>query len=316
MCLIRHAELADYAAIAAIMTLTKPEPYSAEEVRKSDERQQADPTQILHRLVAVAPDGRVVGYGYSERQPWEPEGRWGVTAATHPDERGRGVGTAMLTAAESIAREGGATEIMAWCLGTDDASFAWAQRKGYTLKRQRTESVLDVQKFDPARFAGACDRVRAGGLTLALYEGKQVSEPLLRQIYDLDRVTTPDIPVWDAGMNFPAWEQYRKEWTECPDAFIVALALDGDRVVGMSAVYFSATPGKSAGVGFTGVYREYRGRGIALAVKLMTIEEAMRRGVPRMRTHNDPDNPPMLAVNVKMGFVFVPGPRQLIKALQ
>lgn len=312
---IRHAEPADYEAIATISTLTRPEPSTAAEILRNDERQMADPTKTLHRLVAVAPGGQVVGYGFAEREPWEPEGRWGVHAATHPSERGRGAGSALLEAGEAIAKRGGATELMAWCQGTDDESFAWIQRRGYGLKRQRTESVLDLKSFDPAKFAGAYDRVREGGLRLVMYQGSDLSEAVLQQIYDLDRIATPDVPIWDAGMTFPSYEQYRKEFVESPDPFVVALALDGEKAVGVSAVWFSTTPGKSAGVGYTGVYKEYRGRGIAQAVKLMTIEEAIRRGAPRMRTNNDPDNPPMLAVNVKMGFQFIPGPRQMIKAL-
>lgn len=310
---IRQAMEADYEAIAVIAALTRPEPYSAAEVLGSDQRQLADPHQSFSRLVAVDEAGQVAGFGYVERANWEPEGRWSIYACSHPNLRGRGVGLALLQEAERIAREAGATQIFSWCQGHDDNAFAWAERRGYALDRQRTESVLDLVTFDPTPFAGALDRVRESGLSLHLYEGKEVSEPVLRTIYDLDRITSPDVPIWDAGDNFPAYEQYRKEWMEYPDPVVVALAMDGDRAVGMSTVWYSCTPGKSGQVGFTAVLREYRGRGIALAVKLMTIEDAIRRGAPRMRTNNDPDNPPMLAVNVKLGFQFIPGPRRLVK---
>lgn len=312
---IRNAEPDDYEAIAAITTLIRPEPYTAAEILKADRRQWADPNWIMQRLVAVAEDGRVVGYAWAERDSWEPEGRWGVYACSHPGERGRGAGRALLEAAEQVAREHGATELIAWSLGSDDPSLEWAIRRGYTMERQRTESVLDLKSFDRTRFAGSVERVAEGGLTLAVYVGQTVPEPLLRGIYALDRITSPDIPVWDAGDNFPAWESYRKDWIEYPDPYIAALALDGEKVVGLSTVYFSPTPGKSAQVGYTAVLREYRSRGIAMALKLMTIDEAIRRGAPRMRTNNDPDNPPMLAVNVKLGFQFIPGPRKLVKQL-
>ncbi|HWI62596.1 MAG TPA: GNAT family N-acetyltransferase [Symbiobacteriaceae bacterium] len=310
---IRNAVEADYEAIAVIGTLTRPEPFTAAEVLQQDRRAQADKEVAFQRLVAADPTGRIVGYGFVERSNWEPEGRWSVYACSHPDVRCQGVGQALLTAVERIALEAGATELMAWCRGTDDNSLAWAERRGYVMNRQRTESVLDLTTFDPSRFAGHVDRVRESGITLALYEGTQVPEPLVRGIYELDRATSRDVPAWDAGDTFPTYEQYHKDWMEHPDPYCTALALDGEQVVGISSIYFSPTPGKSGMVGYTAVLREYRGRGIALAVKLLATEEAMRRGAPRLRTNNDPDNPPMLAINVKMGFQFIPGPRRLVK---
>lgn len=311
---IRPAAEADYEAIARIVTRTKPEPASADEILQQDRRCQADPAMKFNRLVATrAEDGLVIGYCFAERADWEPEGRWSLTACVDPDHRKQGVGQALLDTAESIARQAGATELIAWCRGEDDDSFAWAQRRGYTLKRQRTESVLDLKAFDLAKFAGAIDRVRESGITLTLCDGAALSDALLHQIYELDRVTSPDVPAWDAGDTFPTWEQYRKDWVEYPFPFVVALALDGEHLVGISSLYFGTIPGKSAGIGYTAVLREYRGRSIALALKLLTMEEAIRRGAPRIRTNNDPDNPSMLAINVKLGFQFIPGPRQLEK---
>lgn len=311
---IRYAAEADYEAIAQVATLVKPEPASAEEMLQQDRRATADPGWIFHRLVAIdANSGCVVGYCFAERADWEPAGRWTVYVAVHPDHQRKGAGQALFEAAERIAREGGATELASWCGGEADAAFAWAQRRGYTLKRQRTESVLDLKTFDPAPFTEAIDRVRAGGLTLTLLDGAKMPEDLLHQIWELDCITSPDVPAWDSGDNFPTWEHYRKDWVEYPFPFVVALALDGEKLVGMSSLYFGTIPGKSAGIGFTAVLREYRGRSIAMALKLMTMEEAMRRGAPRIRTNNDPDNPPMLAINVKLGFQFIPGPRLLEK---
>ncbi|HYF80842.1 MAG TPA: GNAT family N-acetyltransferase, partial [Symbiobacteriaceae bacterium] len=205
--------------------------------------------------------------------------------------------------------------VRSWCSGEHDDAFAWAQRRGFKLTRQRTESVLDLKSFDMAPFAPAIDRVRANGLTLTLMDGATLPEELLRQVYELDCTTSPDVPVWQADDTVQSWEQYRKDWVEYPDPFVVALALDGDRLVGMSTLYFATIPGNSASIGYTAVLREYRGRGIAMAAKLLTMQEAMRQGVPSIRTNNDPDNPPMLAVNVKLGFKFIPGPRLMEKQI-
>jgi GNAT superfamily N-acetyltransferase len=53
---------------------------------------------------------------------------------------------------------------------------------------------------------------------------------------------------------------------------------------------------------FTGTLPEYRGRGLALAVKLASLRWAAARGVTRVFTSNDETNAPMLAVNRRLGY--------------
>jgi RimJ/RimL family protein N-acetyltransferase len=53
---------------------------------------------------------------------------------------------------------------------------------------------------------------------------------------------------------------------------------------------------------FTGTLREYRGRGLALAVKLASIHWAAAHGSSMMVTTNDLENAPMLAVNKRLGY--------------
>ncbi len=63
----------------------------------------------------------------------------------------------------------------------------------------------------------------------------------------------------------------------------------------------------------TGVERAYRGRHIALALKLLGIRYAKARGALTIRTNNDSQNVPMLAVNRKLGYRPEPGIYRLIR---
>jgi mycothiol synthase len=56
--------------------------------------------------------------------------------------------------------------------------------------------------------------------------------------------------------------------------------------------------------GFTSVRPEFRGRGIATALKVRAIEMARARGMTRIQTENHQDNAAMLTVNRRLGFVF------------
>jgi GNAT superfamily N-acetyltransferase len=63
----------------------------------------------------------------------------------------------------------------------------------------------------------------------------------------------------------------------------------------------------------TGVLREYRGRDIALALKLRAIQVARAREMRTMWTNNDSENAPMLAINRKLGYQPEPGVIRLIR---
>ena len=53
---------------------------------------------------------------------------------------------------------------------------------------------------------------------------------------------------------------------------------------------------------FTATGREYRGRGLALAVKLASTRWAAEHGITQLVTTNDETNAPMLAINRRLGY--------------
>lgn len=303
---IRLCEPHDYEALARIHNAIQPEPTTALQMQRSDETLASQERSTLVRLVAANDQGEVVAYGFAERMLWSPPGQWFVKAMVEPGARGQGIGRAMYERARQIAVDGGATMLETWIRGEDQHSKDWAGRLGFQLDRERTESVLDLTTFDPSRFAGALERVEESGLRLAVITA--VDDDLLRQIWEIDVATMPDVPCVEPDETPPTFEEYQKVWREEVAEHVVAGCFDGERLVGVSILYLPLVAGGGAYTGFTGTYREYRSRGIALAVKLLTIREAMARSIKRMRTNNDPDNPPMLAVNEKLGYRMMPGP--------
>jgi GNAT superfamily N-acetyltransferase len=95
-----------------------------------------------------------------------------------------------------------------------------------------------------------------------------------------------------------------------PDGQIVAAV--GETWVGMAAVgYFEAT--NSMYNMFTGVDPAWRGKGIALALKLLTIACARRYSADYISTNNDSENAPMLAINRTLGYQPEPGYYQMTR---
>jgi GNAT superfamily N-acetyltransferase len=64
---------------------------------------------------------------------------------------------------------------------------------------------------------------------------------------------------------------------------------------------------------WTGVAPEARGRGVARALKLETLRQAIELGVDRVRTENDEENAAILHINEELGYKAVPGDRLYVK---
>lgn len=303
----------DYAAVVTLRNAVNPlRPVSVAVLQEMDAVESAGPCAVWTRLVAEDPTGAVAGYAESGHFAGMAEGRFSVYATVRRDCRGRGIGSKLLSEAERWALAHGAREALtARMRGDDPESFAWAERRGYVLDLDRMEAVLDLACWDNTRFSGHVENLEAGGLLLRTTE--QPSEADLRGMYAVEAATAPDIPDFEGQVI--TWAEWSAEFLQGSAPMVIALALDGPRVVGWSMLSLPRVDGAGAHTNFTGVLREYRGCGLALALKLLTIESALAHGVPFLTTTNDLENPAMLAVNAKLGYRNQPGPRRIKKAL-
>jgi RimJ/RimL family protein N-acetyltransferase len=153
--------------------------------------------------------------------------------------------------------------------------------------------------------AEARDRMAAAGIhwtTLAGWPGAD----RVRKLHELNERTVEDIPhtVTIVHEAFEDFEQ-RVNMPDRPhDRFWIAL--DGDRPVAMSYLKFPPVRG-DVWTGYTCTDPEYRGRGLARAIKLQTLAQAVELGVPRVVTANDGENAPMLHINETLGYRRLPG---------
>src|SRR5207245_3835156 len=102
-------------------------------------------------------------------------------------------------------------------------------------------------------------------------------------------------------VSFEQWSAFEmKSPNLVPQGYMIAK--DGDKYVGMSREWRAQKYHKGLYQGLTGVIREYRGLGIAVAFKLKVIEFARSNKYEKVKTWNDSTNAAMLGINIKLGF--------------
>jgi GNAT superfamily N-acetyltransferase len=191
---------------------------------------------------------------------------------------------------------------------SDAHSIAFATHVAAVELKRDWESRLELAAFDPAPFAGAPKRAEAAGVRITtLADLLRTDSDAVRKAYALHAETRLDVPNLDAPTPSP-FERFEEEalrspWA-LPEAYFIAIR-DG-RYVGESAL---ATEGADPAVihqQLTGVLRDERGKGIAMALKLRAVAYAKERGFREIRTWNASDNRPMLAINEALGFTKQP----------
>src|SRR5439155_14345969 len=170
----------------------------------------------------------------------------------------------------------------------DAASREWAERRGFRPTYRMIRSRLELADLDVARHRAVVDGVRAAGLL--------VEEPDDRdRLYALYTRLLLDVPEENEPLDRAVFDQHLDK----PDA-VVLVVRDGPAWVGQATVHPMGRDG--AWNAFTGVLAEYRGRGLATALKVADAEEVARRGRGWIETLNHAANAPMLAVNRALGY--------------
>jgi GNAT superfamily N-acetyltransferase len=92
----------------------------------------------------------------------------------------------------------------------------------------------------------------------------------------------------------------------------VWVAFSGEAPVGYSFLEFHPS---LVHTGYTGVLATHRGQGIARALTLATLRQALELGVKAVETGNDFENAPILHLNEDLGYRSIPGQLEFHKTV-
>jgi RimJ/RimL family protein N-acetyltransferase len=270
--------------------------------------------EIRVTTLAFDENCQVIGSWDLDRETWMEPGHYYIKVIVAPEERGHSLGTQMYEAVLGAARERGATYLESSVRETDLISLRFAQRRGFKIDHHSFESTLDLTDFDEHRFEDLMARLQAEGFHFFSLAEAGLTDENKNKLYEVNRASGLDNP-GNHGI-FPDFYAFSKNvfeasWFRADTQILVS---QGERWVGLSAIGIYPED-QHAYNAFTGVLREYRGRGLAQALKLQTIRLAKKEGMRYIRTNNDSKNAPMLAVNRKLGYKPQPGSYQLLCAL-
>ena len=302
----REFQPSDYERLVEIYNANYPDyPISVAERRSRDES--LDRTKyVLKRFGCIDLDlDQIVGFGDIMNLPDMYHPRKFMTGIlVDPNEQGRGIGRAIYNKLSEELVNHNAT--LAWAMSKEDLPqrIEFFRRRGFLEKSRIWESRLDLTTSDPTKLARYVGNALEKGITFTtLAEEQRHGEASLRKIHELVQLIWADMPreAPFTPLTYENWESFSlKNPQLLPEAYFIAR--DGPDYVGMSNVFRIDTEPRVLQQDDTGVIREYRGRGIATALKLKVIEYGKKNEYRTIKTWNDSVNDAMLAVNTKLGF--------------
>lgn len=249
-------------------------------------------------LVAMA-DGQDAGAGLGLVGWHLPPKTAIVEAWTLPAARGRGIGAALYSELLLWSSERGCLAVQTAVAEDDEASLAWADRRGFREIGRNSQLVLDLDQIQapvvdpPARIEIATWAERPG---------------IERALYEVYVEAAPDVPGQeDSELSpFETWlVDDMQGLSDRPEAVFVALA--ANEVVGYGKLSLPHTWTGDAFHDLIGVKRAWRGRGIAGALKRAQIAWAKEQGYHRLVTQNEERNEPIRRLNTRHGYHIEPG---------
>ncbi len=302
---IRPFEPRDYEALADLERVMFPDHAgSPREMQFNDEHR--DP-KVLWRRWVWEEQGRVVARSdfSQDAYSYHPQKFW-VQVEVHPDFQRRGIGSALWEKVQRELEPLDPIKLQAQTCEIHPEGVDFAKKHRFEIEQEEIESRLDLVKFDPDAFGDRVQKVMEQGIGFRSHGELALREDHMPKLYEL--VTTIDVDVpWPDPYTKPEYEHWSKRMLAnpnlLPEGYVVAL--DGEDYVGMSNLW-NAEAIPDVWTGLTGVLREYRGRGIATALKVQALGWAKEAGILGTRTWNAEQNAGMRGINRQLGFELLP----------
>ena len=315
MVLIRPFTPHDYPALAHIANAAFPEyPTSAEEMEFGDTHR--NPKCRQSRWMAEQ-GGHLVGFGdYTQRANAYHPRRFSIDVMVHPECLGKGLGKALYEQVMAALEPLDPLSVRAHTREDMTRSVRFFQDRGFVEDMRSFESRLDVQAFDPSPYTDTEARMQAHGIEFETLRELEHLPDHWQKHHALSHELNADVPSPEpyTSVAKDLWLQRLRDHPGLlRDAYLFALH-DGE-YIGLTLLR-SSQGSDDLYTGLTGVKRDFRRQGIALALKLNAIAWAKAQGRTRIKTWNESNNRGMLGINERLGFVRQPAWLDMVKTLK
>ncbi|MED4782767.1 GNAT family N-acetyltransferase [Brevibacillus choshinensis] len=317
----------DYAALSTFYNQLQPGSLTPDDLAAEDKQIPAQSRLFLEvnqqlggfgreRIVAESTETKaVIGYAQIWRAPWTPPGCLSSLFYVEPEHRGQGVGTALLSHLIQWAKQQQADIVMSELKDWIPHSLAFIAKHDFTVDAHVFELHVDLDTFDAPEMEVMLSSLEQSGITFfTLADLSPIQEQSMEKLYHLYAETLKDNPGHVGELlKLDEWRREAFPQDSC-DPELVFIAADGERFIGVTTVFHTDQPSIKY-TDYTGVAQDYRGRGIARALKLLSIHAAKKLGARTLSTETEAKNSPMQAVNRKLGYVSGKGHYRIIKRL-
>jgi GNAT superfamily N-acetyltransferase len=245
------------------------------------------PERAALRALVAEQDGEVVGRVNAFLDFFTEEVKGVLELGVIPRHRHQGIGARLYEAAvDHLQTLAPATLAATFEENADGVRFALAH--GFAEARAETIMVVDPRLV--------------GDQPPASFELRPISTLDPRVAFEVDIAATRDVPYEGTitDIDYDEWTSLVLDYPLFAAEGSFVAFVDGEAAA--ISLLTSDPEGKRAGNMFTGTLAEFRGRGLARAVKLASIRWAAAHGITQIATVNDEMNAGMLAVNRRLGY--------------
>lgn len=303
---IRPFVPADYDRLAPLFAAVYPDyPGELAETRHADAIREA---RYRFQRWVIERDDALIGLGEYNQEPdmYHPR-KFQFNVMIHPDHRRQGLGSALYDHMTRALSSFKPIALYSYAREDHQDGITFLQQRGYVESMREWESHLTVAEFDPAPYAAIEQQVRARGIEIKTLAELASDPERDHKLHRLHVEVGHDVPYPDrqTPLSFDYWV---KSDLNAPNRLANAyfVAVDRETYVGLSYVNAVEGAGDQLETGLTGVRRDYRRQGIALALKLRALAFARAHGYRLIKTWNEAGNEAMLSINRQLGFVRQP----------
>lgn len=296
----------DYQAVVALMQKTSPyEPASVGSLRWADTTR---PNVWWQKRVAEV-DGQFAALGTVGEPFWSlREGKVYLRVDVDPDYLNRGIGTQLFADLEAMARaRGPVCHLITDTQENQMEANDFLRERGFEVVIRVPISELDLPVFNETPFVHKLEQAEGLGIRLVtLADLAREQANWMERYWQFDTAIIREIASPDPASP-RSLETFIRQKDENPgfSPDTTHVAVHRGEWVGLSELKIDPNHPEIGLTGLTGVARPWRRKGLATALKLKVLRKAKAKGVRRVITDNEENNP-MFQINLMLGFKAKP----------